>query len=131
MIKGFYMNRQYFDIKYPFTAESESNKFIDLNEDVVDQVKSMLTHLIFTPTMQRIRRPEFGTDLIKYIFEQNDGAVGNEILEELQTKVDRYINNITLNDLDVVQYEHGINVVLNYTIKDGNRVYNDKLDVTI
>jgi phage baseplate assembly protein W len=60
--------QQLFGIKYPFTHDDYQNFFVDANINEKDKVRSQIMHVIFTPKGQRIRMPEFGTDLIKYIF---------------------------------------------------------------
>ena len=60
---------QKFGIKYPFTLENDDELYMDLNMTREESLKSRLLHVIFTPKGQRLRNPDFGTDLIKYIFE--------------------------------------------------------------
>ena len=59
--------RQFFNIKFPFVCENEDALFIDLNNDINEKVNSEIAHVILTPKGMRLRMPEFGTDLIKYI----------------------------------------------------------------
>ena len=63
---------QKYGIKYPFTLDNEDGFYVDLNKTISDGVKSQLLHLIFTPKGQKLRDPNFGTDLIKFIFEPKD-----------------------------------------------------------
>ena len=61
--------KQFFGVKYPFLNDNERHFYVAANESVADKVRSQLMHIVFTPKGQRIRNPEFGTDLIKYIFD--------------------------------------------------------------
>ena len=61
------MSKQFYGIKYPFSEESDRLTFFDLNENKNESVRSMLLHILFTPKGQRLRQPNFGTNLIKYI----------------------------------------------------------------
>lgn len=63
---------QKYGIKYPFTSDNDENIYLDLNQNRLDKITSDVLHVIFTPKGQKIRNPEFGTDLIRYIFEPND-----------------------------------------------------------
>ena len=67
--------QQFYGVKYPFVAEDVENYFIDVNKTLKDKVRSILMHIIFTPKGQKLRAPEFGTDLIRYIFEPNDNII--------------------------------------------------------
>ena len=60
---------QFYGIKYPFTNQDAENYYVDLNSSVKDKVKSTLMHIIFTPKGQRYRKPDFGTNVIQYLFE--------------------------------------------------------------
>lgn len=87
-------------------------------------------HVIFTPKGQRIRMPEFGTDLIKYIFSQNDSVSWEGVKNEIITAVQRFVPNVVLNDVRVVQSEDEraeIYVRMDYSIKEGNKIINDSI----
>ena len=65
---------QKYGIKYPFTSDNDEGMFIDLNKTYAESIKSQVLHLIFTPKGQKLRDPNFGTDLVKYIFGPKDEA---------------------------------------------------------
>ena len=78
--------KQYFDIKYPFTNDCIEKYEFDLNKSEKEKVASELLHLIFTPKGQRLRLPNYGTDLIKYIFEPNDSDAWKAIKGEISSQ---------------------------------------------
>ena len=122
--------QQLFGIKYPFTHDDYQNFFIDANTTEKDKVRSQIMHVIFTPKGQRIRMPEFGTDLIKYIFSPNDSESWESVKNEIVSSVQRYVPGVTLNDVRVVQSEDEraeIFVRMDYTIKEGNRITKDSI----
>jgi phage baseplate assembly protein W len=89
---------------------------------------------MFTPKGQRIRNPEFGTDLIKYIFEQNDDVSWEAVKNEVAESVRRWATNITINDIQVVKNEEDeseIYVRLDYSVSEGNKITNDSIIVQI
>lgn len=120
---------QYFNIKYPFTHNNEDGFFIDLNRDLNDKVGSEIAHVILTPKRTRIRMPDFGTDLIKYIFNPNDTLSWGEVEEEIKTNVSKYVNNVSINKVNVVKSDNDNAVyvdisydVLKGSVKDNNRM---------
>ena len=122
--------RQFFGIKYPFLMVSDDNYFLDLNKSYKDKVKSQLLHVVLTPKGQRLRNPEFGTDLIKYIFELNDDSSWSFIKQEIQDSVSRWTDNIILNDINVLQDEengHDVYVRLDYSVKNGNEIIKESI----
>lgn len=101
-----------FGLKFPFTADNEDNLFLDLNTSVKDMVRSKIIHLIMTPKGNRLRMPEFGTDLIKYLFSQNDDITWSGIKNEASQSISKYIKNVTLDDIILEQDEHNTYVSL-------------------
>lgn len=127
-------NKQYFGIKYPFRNEGVQNFYLDANESLSDKVKSQLIHIVFTPKGQRIRNPEFGTDLIKFIFSPSDGMTWEAVKTEISDSVTRWANNITLKNIEVVKNEddeHEIYVRLDYSVTEGNKITNDSVVIEL
>lgn len=94
--------KQYYGIKYPFTADNYDGYFIDLNSDIEGRVASEIAHVILTRKGTRIRKPDFGTDLIKYIFEPNDDLTWENVQSEIKTAVEKYVPSATINDVAVI-----------------------------
>jgi len=126
--------KQFFGVKYPFLDDNERHFYVAANETIADKVKSQLMHIVFTPKGQRIRNPEFGTDLIKFIFDQNDGTTWEAVKMEVSESVTRWSNNLSLRDISVVKSEEDesqIFVRLDYSVTEGNKVTNDSIVVEI
>ncbi len=126
--------KQYFGIKYPFRNEGFQHFYVDANDTQKDKARSLLMHIVFTPKGQRIRLPEFGTDLIKHIFEQGDGFTWEAVKNEVSESVTRWAPNIVLNNISVAKNEDDesqIFVRLDYGVKEGNAITNDSIVVQI
>lgn len=125
--------KQYFGIKYPFTNISVEKYELDLNNSEHEAITSELLHLIFTPKGQRLRKPNFGTNLIKFIFEANNSDTWIGVKQEIQNSVSEWLPNVALNDVNVMVDESGteINVRLDYSIKEGSDAYDYSIVVQI
>jgi len=126
--------KQFFGVKYPFLNDNERHFYVAANESVADKVRSQLMHIVFTPKGQRIRNPEFGTDLIKYIFDQNDDVTWESVKTEVSESVTRWSNNLSLRNISVVKSEEDesqVFVRLDYSVTEGNKVTNDSIVVEI
>lgn len=122
--------QQYYGIRYPFTSNDSDNFYVDVNYTLKGKVRSQLMHVIFTPKGQKIRDPEFGTDLIKFIFENNDSASWEGIKNEVASVVNKYTTNITLNDINVLKGEEDpseVFVRIDYSVKEGNKETKDSV----
>jgi phage baseplate assembly protein W len=123
-----------FGIKYPFQKESEDKRYFDLNEDYKEKIRSDIAHLIFTPKGQRYRRPDFGTNLVKYIFEPNDMSTWDAIKEDITEQVKKYIPKVKFNNIKVFKDEENGNhlyVEIEYSIIKGKYEEKDKIMLRI
>ena len=126
--------RQLFGIKYPFVPDTETGYYVAANKTIAEKVRSQLMHIVFTPKGQRIRNPEFGTDLIKFIFSPNDGTTWESVKTEVAESVKRWATNINLRDIKVVQNEEDdaqVFVRLDYSVTEGNKTTNDSVVVEL
>ena len=126
--------KQYFGVKYPFISDGFQNFYVDVNESLKEKVRSQLMHIVFTPKGQRIRNPEFGTDLIKFIFEPNDSTTWEAVKNEVSESVKRWATNIMINDIQIVKNENDeseVYVRLDYSVAEGNKITNDSVVVQV
>ena len=99
--------RQHYGIKFPITVESFENTFFDLNQKPSDDIKSQIMHLIFTPVGQRLRKPNFGSRLIQFIFNPNDSQTWGDVVSDIKTMVSANIPNCNLSDIEIYESEDG------------------------
>lgn len=114
-------NAKYININYPF-KDSPNGFFLDLTTTDNKAVKSDLMHLILTRKGERLYNPEFGSDLLKFIFEPNDSKTLSDIKLDIQTTVKKYIPNLDVDDITVDisdESEYVASVKVNYTVTDG------------
>lgn len=124
------IKKQYYGIKFPFTAVNNDRFFIDINEDVDGKLASEILHVILTPKGTRIRMPDFGTDLIRYIFSPNDDweSVRNEIV----SSVAKYVHGVTVTDINVTSEEdNNIYIDILYQYEKGNIIEEKRLAVRL
>ena len=112
-------NRQKYGIKYPFTSDNEDGMYLDLNESHAESIKSQVLHVIFTPKGQKLRDPEFGTNLTKFLFEPSADETFDNIKNEITTQVSKYVPSVEFRDISI------------YTNEDGSEEYDDNEIVII
>lgn len=128
------MEQQFYGIKYPFTTESKKLAFFDLNETREESVRSMLLHIILTPKGQRLRHPEFGTNLIRYIFEQNTEDTWDSIKGEIKREVSKYLPEVVFNDINILhntEEEHSIYIEVDYGVEYYGKITKNKVVVKL
>ena len=112
---------RYININFPF-KNSANGFFLDINSDEDAAIKADLMHLILTRKGQRLYLPDFGTDLLRFIFEPNDDLTLSMVKDEIKTVVKKYLPNLSVTDItvtesDISDYAAVINI--NYVITDG------------
>lgn len=128
------INKRYYGIKFPFTVRNNNNFFIDLNESLHEKVASEIAHVILTPKKTRIRRPDFGTDLIKYIFSFNDELSWDSIEGEIKEAVRKYVSQGVINKVDIYRDgddDNGIYVDINFGVKRGQTIENNRMVIKL
>jgi phage baseplate assembly protein W len=113
-------NGKYININYPF-KDSGKGFFLDLNDEDSQAIKADLLHLILTRRGQRLYKPDFGTDLLKFIFEPEDGLTMVGIKEEIYNVVKTYLPQLQIDELSIVESdedEYAAVVTIKYSITD-------------
>ena len=80
--------------------------------------------MIFTPRGQMLRNPDFGTNLVSYIFGQKDDDTYSQIKSEITSQINKYVPSVVFEDLNVYEdeeSENGIIVSITYSVKIGNK----------
>ena len=111
---------RYINIDFPF-KNSPDGFFLNLTSTDSKAIKADLMHLLLTRKGQRLYNPDFGTDLLKYIFEPNDSLTLNDIKEAVSLSVKKYIPNLTITSLTVTpsqDSDYASVIRLDYIITD-------------
>lgn len=114
-------NGVYININYPF-KDSVDGFFLDLNNNDKNAIKADLMHLILTNKGERLYQPEFGTNLMKYLFEPKDDITESDIRVELNDTILKYIPNLTITSIkidDSTNNEYGFIVRIDYEVTEG------------
>lgn len=88
-----------FNINFPI-KDSDKGFFVDLTQDKLDGILADVRYLLSTTKGTRYYRPDFGVNLRKYLFDQNDDIVFNKIKEEISESITKYFPNITVESIE-------------------------------
>lgn len=117
-------NIQKYGIKYPFTSDNNDGTYLDLNKTYSDSIKSQVLHVIFTPKGQKLRDPEFGTNLIKFLFNPIDNNTLEDIKSEITSQITKYVPSVEFRDLSIYSEEENDNsviIIVEYSVNIGNK----------
>ena len=111
---------KYININFPF-QDSAKGFFLDLNNSDSAAIKSDLMHLILTRKGERLYLPDFGTNLLQFIFNPNDMTTQSEIKDEISQVVSKYLPKLKVTGVVVEEStnsEHAATVRVDYTVTD-------------
>jgi len=108
------------NIKFPF-RDAEEGSFLKLNKTSIEAIRSNLIHLIMTEKGERWYLPEFGTNLKKYIFEQQDNFTRNDIKRQLNDDISKWIPNLNIDEITVEEdstNEYAVEIEIKYSVTE-------------
>ena len=111
---------RYINITYPF-KNSPNGFFLNLNSTDAEAIKSDLMHLLLTRKGQRLYNPDFGTNLLKYIFEPEDNQSFEALKDEVTNTIKKYLPKLSVKSITVTQSEdseYAAVIRLDYVITD-------------
>jgi len=122
---------RYINIDFPF-KDSKKGFYLELNQTDKDAIRADLLHLLLTNKGERLYLPDFGSDLKKYIFEPNDNITHEDIRDNLNQTISKYIPNLIINSINFRndEIEELIIVELTYTVTEGTFTSTDTVTLT-
>ena len=111
---------QHYGIKFPIQIVSEEKKCLDLNLTKAQMIKSQLMHVLFTPLGQRIRQPNFGTNLIQFLFNPNENETFSDVMSTLKQTIKKWVPDCELESIEMIETDNGLglNAIIRYSVNE-------------
>jgi len=102
-------------ISIPFNGRGVFNSTYDTKS----QIKSNLINLLLTLKGERIENPEFGTNILRLLFEPIEENLYESIQNEINISINKFIPEIILDNINIITNEdnNSISVQINYRLK--------------
>lgn len=117
------------NIRFPLKDDTAKNSFFALNQISKDAFSSDLLFLLLTEKNQRLYQPDYGTNLLKFIFEPNDNLTENDIEQEIKRTVSQYIPSLSINSVNFTKNNNQINVNIKFVYTEDSFSENGELDL--
>ena len=116
--------QQKYGISFPITIKNDDGTLFDVSDTMVGCVTSEMLHVLFTPKGQRLRDPEFGTDLIQFIFNPNDNQTWGDVKYEIKHAITRYVPNCSIDDIEIAESDDGLELYarIAYNVKENGNL---------
>ena len=110
-----------YNIKFPIEDDSSGNKFLQTTSTTKKALGSNLLLLLLTQKGERYYMPDYGTNLLKFVFEPNDDDTVDDIKEDLKRTVATYIPQLSIDKVRFFRNEDD----------DGNPIGENQLSIKI
>lgn len=127
-----------YNIKFPLKDDLSKNTYFLMTQVTKDAFSSDLLLLLLTQKGERYYEPDYGTNLLKYIFEPNDTLTATDVEQEIKNTVSLYIPalsvskitfNWNLDDNGQPISENQLNVNIRFTYTEDSFTESGELDL--
>jgi len=110
-----------YNIKYPLQDDVTTNTYFLMTKVSKEAFSSDLLLLLLTQKGERYYEPDYGTNLLKYIFEPNDNLTADDVEQDIKRIVSLYIPSLKIDT-----------VTFNWNLDDtGQPISDNQLNVNI
>ena len=110
-----------YNIKFPIEDDVVRNRFFSMTTTTKNALASNLLLLLLTQKGERYYMPDYGTNLLKFIFEPNDDDTVDDLKQDLNKTISTYIPQLTI---DRIIFKRNEDI-------DGNPISESELSVKI
>ncbi len=110
-----------YNIKFPINDDVSTNTYFAMSSVTKDAFSSDLLLLLLTQRGERYYEPDYGTNLLKFIFEPNDNITEKDIEQEIKNTVSLYIPALKISSVTFSNLED----------EEGNPISENQLNVNI
>lgn len=89
-----------YNIKFPLKDDTSKNSFFLMSQVTKDALTSDLLLLLLTQKGERYYEPNYGTNLLKYIFEPNDELTATNVEQEIKNTVALYVPTLKITKIN-------------------------------
>jgi phage baseplate assembly protein W len=104
----------YKGIAFPFQKGSTSFPKTATDNDLIRQ---SLIQIVLTPKGSRIMRPEFGTNALTHIFENNTTMLGLKIRGDVSAAISKFEPRVSLRGIGVARTDSSVIITIGYLVK--------------
>jgi len=88
-----------------------------------DHIRDMIEQFLFTNPGERVNRPDFGSGLLRMVFEPNSPQLAAALNFTIQAGLQRWLNDlIELRAVEVTRNEGELHVLIQYLVRRTNEV---------
>ena len=82
-----------------------------------DLIRDSLVQLILTARFERLMRPDFGTNALSFVFENNDGLLAENLRTEVMNVVGRFEPRVIIRQIQTSRQDTKILLTISYIVR--------------
>jgi phage baseplate assembly protein W len=87
-----------------------------------EHIRTLIEQVLFTSPGERVNRPDFGSGLLKLVFEPNSSEMATTTQFLVQGSLQQFLGHlIEINGVQVTSIDSVLEVVVNYTIRSSQQ----------
>ena len=107
------------NIDFPFHIDARG-RTATTDED--EHIRDMIEQFLFTNPGERVNRPDFGSGLLRLVFEPNSPELEGALKFTIQAGLQRWLNDvIEVRTLEVTRQNSTLNVLIQYLVRRTNK----------
>ena len=112
-------------LKFPLQVDPKTGKFAMVSEE--EDIAEAIGIILNTAQGERIMRPDFGSNVLDYVFSTNSGSTKHSLafdLREILSYQEPRIDDVEVTCRDTNELEGAIVVEVSYRVRSTNNRYN-------
>jgi hypothetical protein len=109
-----------YSIDFPFHFDSRGRTALAYGDE---HICDMIEQFLFTSPGERVNRPDFGSGLLRMVFEPNSTELAAALQETVKAGLQRWLGDlIEVRDLAIESQESTLRVSIRYRIRRTNEI---------
>jgi Bacteriophage baseplate protein W len=103
------------NIDFPFHIDSHGRTAI---ADTDDHIRDLIEQFLFTSPGERVNRPDFGSGLLRLVFEPNSPELEQALKFTIQAGLQRWLGDVVeVRTLEVTREDSRLKVSIQYSVR--------------
>ncbi|SRR5713226_3497384 len=109
-----------FNLDFPFHIDQLGRSASTTDED---HIRDMVEQVLFTSPGERVNRPDFGSGLLRLVFEPNSPELAAALQYSIRASLQRWLGDLLqVQNIDVTVQDSTLTVLLQYLIRSSGAV---------
>lgn len=107
------MAAQYFGLKFPLSKNSSGIPAASTDEDLIQE---SLKQILMTVPGERVMRPQFGSNILGLVFENNTEILEHYLDLEIRSAISKFEPRVVMRNITVERKEEELIITIYYVI---------------